>query len=78
MLYLLKTRKYYGNARQVLEIIPSIAKCVWHAGEATVFNGNYSANGDIWKLDDSLLFSTSDDMSELTKCQEVLLVYKTS
>lgn len=75
MIYQLKTRKYHGNAKQVLEITPCAANGpVEHIGEAMVFDRDLCANGDLWDCSGELLFSTCDDMSDLTKSKGVLLV----
>ena len=66
MVYQLKTRKFYGNAKQVLEITPCVASgTVEHIGEAMVFNRDLCANGDLWDCSGQILFSTCDDMSDL-------------
>ncbi len=75
MIYQLKTRKYHGNAKQVLEIVPWTGKGpVEHIGDAMVFNRDLCANGDLWDCSGELLFSTCDDMSDLMKSKGVLLV----
>ena len=69
MIYQLKTRKYHGNAKQILEIIPCVANGpVEHIGEAMVFDR------DLCDCSGELLFSTCDDMSDLMKSKGVLLV----
>jgi hypothetical protein len=75
MIYLLKTRKYHGNAKQILEITPCVANGpVEHIGEAMVFDRDLCANGDLWDCSGELLFSTCDDMSDLVNSKGVLLV----
>ena len=75
MIYQLKTRKFYGNAKQVLEITQWTGKSlVEHIGEAMVFDRDLCANGDLWDCSGELLFSTCDDMSDLMKSRGVLLV----
>ena len=75
MVYQLKTRKYHGNAKQILEIIPwNSSVPVEHIGEAMVFDRDLCANGDLWDCSGELLFSTCDDMSDLMNNKGVLLV----
>lgn len=75
MIYQLKTRKYHGNAKQVLETTTCVANGpVEHIGEAMVFDRDLCANGDLWDCSGELLFSTCDDMSDLMKSRGVLLV----
>lgn len=45
MIYQLKTRKYHGNAKQILEITQWTGK---GTVEHMVFNRNLCANGDLW------------------------------
>ena len=75
MIYQLKTRKFYGNAKQILEIAPWAANGpVEHIGEAMVFDRDLCANGDLWHCSGQILFSTCDNMSDLMKSRGVLLV----
>ena len=75
MIYQLKTRKFYGNAKQILEITQWFGKSpVEHIGEAMVFDRDLCANGDLWDCSGELLFSTCDDMSDLKHSKGVLLV----
>ena len=75
MIYQLKTKKYYGNAKQILEITQWAGKCpVEHIGGAMVFDRDLCANGDLWDCSGQLLLSTCDDMSDLMKSKGVLLV----
>ena len=75
MIYQLKTRKFYGNAKQILEITQWFGKSpVEHIGDAMVFDRDLCANGDLWDCSGGLLFSTCDDMSDLMNNKEVLLV----
>ena len=75
MIYQLKTRKFYGNAKQILEIAPWDSSIpVEHIGEAMVFDRDLCANGDLWDCSGELLFSTCDNMSDLMKSKGVLLV----
>ena len=75
MIYQLKTRKFYGNAKQILDITPwDNSVPVEHIGEAMVFDRDLCANGDLWDCSGELLFSTCDDMSDLMKSKGVLLV----
>ena len=75
MIYQLKTRKFYGNAKQIFEITQWFGKgTVEHIGEAMVFDRDLCANGDLWDCSGELLFSTCDDMSDLMKSKGVLLV----
>ena len=75
MVYQLKTRKYHGNAKQILEITPwNSSGPVGHIGEAMVFDSDLCANGDLWDCSGQILFSTCDDMSDLMKSRGVLLV----
>lgn len=77
MIYQLKTRKYHGNAKQILEITPCVANGpVEHIGEAMVFDRDLCANGDLWDCSGELLFSTCDDMSDLMNSKGVLLVLR--
>ncbi len=75
MIYQLKTRKFYRNAKQILEITPWDSSVpVEHIGEAMVFDRDLCANGDLWDCSGGLLFSTCDDMSDLMNNKGVLLV----
>ena len=75
MVYELKTKKYYGNAKQILEITQWAGNgTVEHISEAMVFDRDLCANGDLWDCSGELLFSTCDDMSDLMNNKEVLLV----
>ena len=75
MIYQLKTRKFYGNAKQILEIAPWAGSGpVEHIGDAMVFDIDLCANGDLWDCGGELLFSTCDNMSDLMKSKGVLLV----
>ena len=75
MIYQLKTRKYHGNAKQILEIIQRVGKGpAEHIGDAMVFDRDLCANGDLWDCSGQLLFSTCDNMSDLMKSKGVLLV----
>ena len=75
MIYQLKTRKFYGNAKQILEIAPwNSSGTVEHIGEAMVFDRDLCANGDLWDCSGELLFSTCDNMSDLMNNKGVLLV----
>ena len=75
MIYQLKTRKYHGNAKRILEITPCVANGpVEHIGEAMMFDRDLCANGDLWDCSGELLFSTCDDMSDMVKSRRVLLV----
>ena len=75
MIYQLKTRKFYGNAKQILEITQWTGKgTVEHIGEAIVFDRDLCANGDLSDCSGELLFSTCDDMSDLMNNKGVLLV----
>ena len=75
MIYKLKTRKYHGNAKQILEITPWFGNGpVEHIDEAMVFDRDLCANGDLLDCSGELLFSTCDDMSDLMKSKGVLLV----
>ena len=75
MIYQLKTRKYHGNAKQILEITPWTGSgTVEHIGDAMVFDRDLCANGDLWDYSGELLFSTCDDMSDLMNNKGVLLV----
>ena len=75
MIYQLKTRKFYGNAKQILEITQWFGNGpVEHIGEAMVFDRDLCANGDLWYCSGELLFSTCDDMSDLMGSKGVLLV----
>ena len=72
MIYQLKTRKYHGNAKQILEITPwNSSVPVEHIGEAMVFDRDLCANGDLWDYSGELLFSTCDNMSDLMKSKAV-------
>ena len=75
MVYRLKTRKYHGNAKQILEIAQWTSKFIAeHIGEAMVFDRDLCANGDLWDCSGQLLLSACDDMSDLMKSKGVLLV----
>ena len=75
MIYQLKTRKYHGNAKQILEITPCDSSgTVEHIGEAMVFDRDLCANGDLWDCSGQILFSTCDNMSDLMNNKGVLLV----
>ena len=75
MVYQLKTRKYHGNAKQILEITPWFGNGpVERIGEAMVFDRDLCANGDLWDCSGQVLFSTCDDMSDLMKSKGALLV----
>ena len=75
MVYQLKTRKYHGNAKQILEITTCVANGpVEHIGDAMVFDRDLCANGDLWDCSGELLFSTCDNMSDLMRSKGVLLV----
>ena len=75
MIYQLKTRKYHGNAKQILEITPWFGNGpVEHIGEAMVFDRDLCANGDLWDCSGQILFSTCDEMSDLMKSKGALLV----
>ena len=75
MVYQLKTRKYHGNAKQILGITPwNGSGTVEHIGEAMVFDRDLCANGDLWDCSGQIIFSTCDDMSDLMKSKGVLLV----
>ena len=75
MVYQLKTRKFYGNAKQIFEITQWFGNGqVEHIGAAMVFDRDLCANGDLWDCSGQLLFSTCDDMSDLMKSKGVLLV----
>ena len=75
MVYQLKTRKYHGNAKQILGITPWTSKFIAeHIGDAMVFDRDLCANGDLWDCSGQILFSTCDDMSDLMKSKGVLLV----
>ena len=75
MIYRLKTRKYHGNAKQILEITQWTSKfTAEHIGDAMVFDRDLCANGDLWCCSGQILFSTCDDMSDLMKSKGVLLV----
>ena len=75
MIYQLKTRKYHGNAKQVLEITQWTGNGkVEHIGEAMLFDRDLCANGDLWNCSGELLFSTCDNMSDLRHSKGVLLV----
>ena len=83
MVYQLKTKEYYGNAKQVLEIITSAINSnnLSYLGDAMVLNMNTDecANGTTWESCGNLLFVTSDSMeslvSSVSTC-EVLVVSK--
>ena len=75
MIYQLKTRKFYGNAKQILGITQWTSKFIAeHIGEAMVFDRDLCANGDLWDCSGQILFSTCDDMSDLMNNKGVLLV----
>lgn len=83
MVYQLKTKEYYGNAKRVLKIIPSAidSRDLSYLGDAMVLNMNTDecANGTTWKRHGNLLFITSDSMGALVgqvdSC-EILVVSK--
>ena len=81
MVYQLKTKKYYGNAKKILEITSVTINCslLYYMGDCMVFNmkTDECANGSVWKNNGKLMFVTSDDMGELmshVKKHEILLV----
>jgi hypothetical protein len=81
MVYELKTKKYYGNAIKVLEIITSSINSTncEYIGDSMVFNmkTDECSNGSIWKHNGKLMLITSDDMGELmrhVRKHEILLV----
>ena len=81
MVYQLKTKKYYGNAKKILEITPVTIDCslLYYMGDCMVFNTRTDdfANGSLWMLNGDLMFTTCDNMSELVdhvKKHEILLV----
>lgn len=81
MVYELKTKKYYGNAIRVLEIIQSSINSnnCEYIGDSMVLNmkTDECANGSTWKSNGKLVFVTSDDMRGLmshVKKREILLV----
>ena len=83
MVYQLKTKEYYGNAKRVLEIIPGAinSRDLSYLGDAIVLNMNTDecANGTTWERHGNLLFVTSDLMDALVgqvdSC-EILVVSK--
>ena len=81
MVYQLKTKEYYGNAKQVTMALPSAINSnnLRYLGDAMVLNmaTDECANGTTWESCGNLLFVTSDNMSELVdhvKKHEILLV----
>ena len=75
MVYELKTRKYHGNAKQIIEITPWAGSgTVEHIGEAMVFDRDLCADGDLWDCSRQILFSTCDDMSDLKHSKGVFLI----
>ena len=83
MVYQLKTKEYYGNAKRVLEIITSAINSnnLRYLGDSMVLNiaTDECANGTTWESCGNLLFVTSDSMdslvSSVSTC-EVLVVSK--
>jgi len=83
MVYQLKTKEYYGNAKQVIMALPSAINSnnLSYLGDAMVLNMNTDecANGTTWESCGNLLFVTSDSMdslvSSVSTC-EVLVVSK--
>ena len=83
MVYQLKTKEYYGNAKQVIMALPSAINSnnLRYLGDAMVLNmaTDECANGTTWESCGNLLFVTSDSMeslvSSVSTC-EVLVVSK--